>query len=262
MYLCGVILYNTSRFMARTQNIVWLLVAVLLFGSCGVKKATIQEQTQAESAVVAPSDSLAFLGELVNDSTIHVNWEYGVPFIIDDNVPMFLPPIDKNPEGYVCKHIKASCDSRMSPEAVAAIVDSIPWINKCFNATKDFIKSQFKDTLSSHRFDYHFYLNENAFNRIIEIRVYVEPLWQCCDMSNIYMLHYIYFFDISGNLLGKMASKMPYRLAYKKAYQYPLRKAIPNYTEFKSILNTKLSFSKELVTLGVFSSDNPDCWRK
>ena len=41
MYLCSAILYNTSRFMARTQNIVWLLVAVLLFGSCGVKKNAV-----------------------------------------------------------------------------------------------------------------------------------------------------------------------------------------------------------------------------
>ena len=203
--------------MARTQNIVWLLVAVLLFGSCGVKKATIQEQTQTESAVIAPSDSLAFLGELVNDSTIHVNWEYGVPFIIDDNVPMLLPPIDKHPEGYASNREFTRCfpkiDYILSVDLPSelTLIDSILWLNKCANDIYQFLQVESQGVQRGHKFGIWFCsckLSQNA--KIIVIDVSQVPYWSCICNAIACEQNIRYCFDTNGKLLGKFFLETPY----------------------------------------------------
>ena len=253
--------------MKTTYKYCLFSLVILLFVSCGAKKnvavinpeqATVERTTSS----VEPTDSLPeFLREFANDSTIHINWKYGIPFIIDDSVPMFLPPIDKNPENYIIKHIYApKYSNSLSQETVYAIIDSIHWVNKCINETQDFVKSQLKETLDRHRFAYHHHLLENDNSKIIEIWVLIDPLWGCCSMPDAYDLRYSYFFDLSGNLLGKMSIRMPFRIGYKGDPQYHLRGAIPNYVEYRSFLKTSLSLNKNDLYRMVVYTDIPECW--
>ena len=249
----------------KKSAILFFLFSFLLT-SCGAKKnvATNVESTPVEteqSENITEADSLPeFLREFANDSTIHINWAYGIPFIIDDSVPMLLPPIDNEPTNYVTKPIYVRYYYHgMTQETVSAIIDSIPWINKCINETKDFVESHYRNSyLYQHLFDYRFYLSENAANKIIEVKVFVHPVWDCAVMPDAYNLCYSYFFDLSGKLLGKMAIRMPFRIGYQRDPQYYLRKTIPNYNEFRSILNTEISQNKQLTEFGVFTTDD-DC---
>ena len=257
----------------RQQNIIYGLIALafstsLLLVSCGVKKNATAEVSSSKATQAAKTEQTEtamdtlpdFLKEFANDSTIHINWAYGIPFIIDDSVPMFLPPIDKNPQEYIIKHIYAPRYPNSLPqEAVYAIIDSIPWINKCINDTKEFVKSHFKETLDRHRFAFHYHLLENDGYKIIEVWVLIDPIWQCCAIPDAYNLSYSYFLNLSGNLLGKMAIRMPYRIGYERNPEYHLRGIIPDYTEYKSFLKTNFSLNKkDLVRLVVYI-DVPEC---
>ena len=213
------------------------IVVLLCIASCGVKKNAAQQETQTANEPVVTNDSLAFLGDLINDSTIHINYVYDIPFIIDDSVPMFLPPIDKEPENYVIKHIYAPRYPNSLPqEAVYAIIDSIPWINKCINGTKEFLLSHPEIAEPYHSYTYRVNLLKNNLHEIIEFRVFQEPMWDCYR-SPYYRSVYSYYFDNMGNILGKCALEMPYRLIYEHQWEYPIRGKLPNFKDFEMTLN-------------------------
>ena len=212
----------------------YLFCLLILLVSCGVKKnVTTSEQA---GNTTAPDTLPDFLREFANDSTIHINWVYGIPFIIDDSVPMFLPPIDKNPENYVIKHIYApKCPNSLPQETIYAIIDSIPWMNKCINGTKEFLLSHPKIAEHYHTYTYRVDLLKNNLHEIIEFRVFQEPIWDCYR-SPYYRSVYSYYFDNMGNLLGKCARKMPYRLIYEHQFEYPIRNKLPNFRDFEITL--------------------------
>ena len=192
--------------MLRIQNFLWIAGVVLALCSCGVKKNAAQQETQTANEPVVTNDSLAFLGDLINDSTIHINYVYDIPFIIDDSVPMFLPPIDKNPEGYVSSRDFISnypyANVFINSE-VAFIVDSLPWLNKCLNEIYMFLQPNAKDEFSGHKYGCIVY-NYNIKQRgaLVLIKIVQIPYWACtCNMSCEQEINY--FFDYFGNLIGK-----------------------------------------------------------
>ena len=193
----------------------------LLVLACGVKKDVVQQERQAnkEQQTNVPSavnDSLAYLGDLINDSTIHINYVYGIPFIIDDCVPMFLPPIDKNPVGYVSNksYEKIVSDGNRGEKVFACgimtPVDSLLWLNKCVN---DLV--HFKDSSSllpvSHYYTYSLILYSFDDNTsIFTLGVSLSPHWSCIEDTTRKMFRGIcYVFDCEGNLLGKMNVTKP-----------------------------------------------------
>lgn len=239
-------------------------LSVLLFG-CGVKKGVVDKADVTTAAATAQDnigqpeqDTLPdFLREFANDSTIHINWVYGIPFIIDDSVPMFLPPIDKNPEGYVITPIHVNnYYNNMTPETVSTIIDSIPWIKKCINKTKDFLLTHSEIAEPYHSYTYRIYLLKNALQEIIEFRVFQEPIWDCLH-DPYYRSVYSYYFDNMGNILSKCARKMPYRLVYKHQWEYPIRSKLPSFSDFEVTLNTVFPKHNTLLDFSVYIEPTP-----
>lgn len=212
--------------MLRTRNFFLLIGVVLTLCSCGVKKnatanvesASIETEMNEKNATKA--DSLPdFLREFANDSTIHINWVYGIPFIIDDSVPMFLPPIDKNPEEYVCNKnyelLQRGNNLNMGKEiSICGIknpVDSIPWLNKCINDLRGYIDSPF--IMCSHHYYYiaQVYTIEDSEN-IIVFSINQRPDWTCrADSTPMMQIGVFYAFDCKGTLLCKTHITEPIR---------------------------------------------------
>ena len=208
--------------MNRHFNI-YILIALCIFTSCGTKKNITAnvESTPAEAEInetVTNADTLPeFLREFANDSTIHINWVYGIPFIIDDSVPMYLPPIDKNLEGYVssdayCTLENGNGQNRYPNIDVCGIsnpIDSIAWLNKCINNISDFIKSP--HIVVSHLYTYtlYLYMLSNGTN-VFVYHVSQMPRWEyvtgqiIAEQASIY-----YAYDCDGNLLGKSFAGEP-----------------------------------------------------
>lgn len=217
-----------------------LLALVFLLLSCGVKKHAAETSAVAAEPVVetASTDTLPeFLKEFANDSTIHINWAYGIPFIIDDSVPMLLPPIDKNPEGYVIRPIKVDQYNRLLvPKSESAVfLDSLLWLNKCINETKEYLLTNPEIAALKHDYRYILHLLQNQKQKIFWVRVIQEPAWQCYP-EIMYRTNYNYYFDLQGNLLGKVARAIPYRLFYKNEYQYPMQVKIPDSSALEKII--------------------------
>ena len=192
------------------------LLAVLLFG-CGVKKGVVTDAQgpsvaeQPQTTDMTTTDTLPdFLKEFANDSTIHINWAYGIPFIIDDSVPMFLPPIDKNPEGYVSSKNYETIQrgtnqgEKISVCGIKNPVDSILWLNKCINDIQDFKDSSLFPVSHYYRYDlYSYTIDENT--NILVFGVFISPYWACiADATPRMQLGIFYIFDCEGFLLGKM----------------------------------------------------------
>ena len=204
------------------------LLAVLLFG-CGVKKGVVADKADVNTAATTAQDNIGqaeqdslpeFLLEFANDSTIHINWVYGIPFIIDDSVPMFLPPIDKNPKGYVSnQNYKllqrgSNLGKEISICGIKNPVDSILWLNKCINDLLNYIKSPF--IMGSHHYSYivQIYPIEDNEN-IIVFGISQIPDWTCnADSTPMKQMGVFYAFDCSGTLLCKTHSLEP--VTFKK----------------------------------------------
>ena len=195
---------------------------VCLLSSCGTKKpaaATTHTEEAQEKQVIQeeliaqrdtmPVDTLPdFLKEFAEDSTIHINWAYGIPFIIDDSVPMLLPPIDKNLEGYVSrtdykKHI-------WNPGRVLYYwgevlpTDTIFWLNKVLCDLEAF-------SLSLERgFEYIYYIyyvkSEAQHHTLIEIELLAIRTPECKQDGTT--KHYKYYFRPNGDLIGKCNKKI------------------------------------------------------
>ena len=204
--------------MLRTQKILLLAGVVLALCSCGAKKnAAVPVQAQVEYVVVADSiptttDSIAFLGDLVNDSTIRVNWVSGIPFIIDDSVPMLLPPIDKNPEGYVSSRDFISHHLHTNffiNNEVEYIVDSLLWLNKCLNDIRYFLENSSFSVSHLYVYTVHLFLLNDG-TPIIVFHITQSPLWACMANYTIAKQAYLYYaYDSRGNLVGKSYLSKP-----------------------------------------------------
>ena len=213
----------------------------LLVLACGVKKDVVQQEQQAnkEQQTNVPSavnDSLAYLGDLINDSTIHINYVYGIPFIIDDCVPMFLPPIDKEPKGYECKMVLG--ERRFNDLAVfevSSIIDSIPWLNKCLNEIQPFLLNPSNNIPLQHNYDFRISVLKADDKKLIEIRTFQTGITGCYP-SVLLQQCSCYYFDISGNLVGKSYMSEPHCFIGT----YPLRKMIPDFNKFYMLLSSHL----------------------
>ena len=191
----------------KKSAVVFLLFSFLLT-SCGAKKnvATNVESTPGETEaneVVTSADTLPeFLREFANDSTIHINWAYGIPFVIDDSVPMFLPPIDKTPEGYISsvdyrKHMR-NLKHALSYWGETLPLDTVPWLNKMMCELESFSKSLPKG------FQYIYHVNffqKEESPSIIEVKLRAVRTDAAYDDGKT--MHYRYHFSVDGCLLGK-----------------------------------------------------------
>ena len=248
------------------------IVVLLCIASCGVKKNATQQESQKTNELVVTNDSLAFLGNLINDSTIHINYAYGIPFIIDDSVPMFLPPIDKNLEGYVssdkyCTTIDASlgCQAyarnRWNKNKVSACgvdnpLDSLLWLNKCINDLLDFCSFENKVLYPSHYYTYVFNLLSADDQQFIQIAVEQKIAWLYLNSDYPKLSETIinYFLDCEGNLIGKMYAEMPLQIVHPGKEPIPLRTSIPDYQKFeKFYFSTALKKSLGYITLRVIA---------
>ena len=250
--------------MRQCINILALAFAILLT-SCGTKKpvttthADVPQEQQDVQEETMPTDTLPdFLKEFANDSTIHINWAYGIPFIIDDSVPMFLSSIDKNPEGYVSKGFSGIGNNRCKKQMVLGLyspMDSILWLNKCLHDTYDYVMNNMVDIPSSYTYDYNWtgiaYSISNSFFDTKHVYYYVVKLISMNDrycfqilfeqqqqgMQSSELANYAisYFFDIEGTLLGKMHITRPkhWSRPRKESVIY-LRTSIPDYNLFIS----------------------------
>ena len=219
------------RISFHTYRMVFAL-ALCFFGvSCGVKKVATPIDTiksdgdQAVNHVElhqqeSPTDSLSFLGDLTKDSTIHINYAYGIPFIIDDSVPMFLPPIDKDPQGYISS--QAYQDTRkgggvnrfednISACGIVNPINNLLWLNKCINDWSTYVDSA-TVYLVSHQYlyDIHLFSIDDSINLLV-FRITQYPKWEYCMADDILRrkLEVCYIYDCGGNLLGKSYSLYP-----------------------------------------------------
>ena len=249
------------RALAAEKNLLLYLLFPTLLLSCGVKKHAAETSAVAAEPVAetAPADTLpGFLKEFANDSTIHINWAYGIPFIIDDSVPMLLPPIDKNPQGYVCSRdfiLHYPYTNFFINSEVASIVDSLPWLNKCVNEIYMFLQPNVKDEFSGHKYGciiYQYNIKQN--DALVLIKIIQTPYWTCtCNMSCEQEVNY--FFDYSGNLIGKCLTS---NARCRKGAKVLSRNT--NYYKFTTSFFTNDVQCNKLVGIG-FYSINDDCCR-
>ena len=253
----------------------YLFCLLVLLVSCGVKKnvATNVKSTPAEtekSEVLTAADTLPdFLRKFANDSTIHINWKYGIPFIIDESVPMFLPPIDKNPEGYVNSqsykviegyYISARntyyYGSGLSACGLENPIDSLPWLNKCINDLRDYGSPANKNLEPTHQYATIIKLIIINDQHIFNIIVLQETLWLYWhkDYHKRLESKISYYYDCEGNLLGKMHMEMPVSRDKHPTQPIPLREAIPNYNKFKEtyFLNASVKGIGSVVFMVIF----------
>ena len=265
----------------RQQNIIYGLIALalstsLLLVSCGVKKnATAEvssakatqpaktEQTETAMDIVTPGktetamDTLPdFLKEFANDSTIHINWAHGIPFIIDDSVPMLLPPIDKNPQGYVSRDLARIGYKRYKNQEILGLynpMDSILWLNKCLNDAYDYIMTNMIDTntdftpdcnvsiiadsISNLVFDdmhrYSYVVRLLSLNNEYYFQIFFEQEQYGMQSPELANYRISYFLDIEGTLLGKMHIQRPkHWFRPREDSVIYLRTSIPDYNLF------------------------------
>ena len=194
-------------------NYTYIVLSILAFSllSCGVKKGATVEEKSANVAQIVQTEQVEtaidtlpdFLKEFANDSTIHINWAYGIPFIIDDSVPMLLPPIDKNPQGYVCQ--KNYQQHVWNKKRILYYwgethpIDTIPWLNKMMCDLDSFYHT------FERGYEYIYYVNyvprhqEKPELLEIELRVIRAP-----EATIESKVHYKYYYQIDGTLLGKV----------------------------------------------------------
>ena len=192
----------------------------LLLPSCGVRKPVpmppTQEATQMRDATTA-KDTLSISQQqtLLNDTSIHINDTYGIPFIIDDSVPMLLPPIDKNPTGYVCSDAyhnreTGSGENRRKKAVFCGIlnpIDSLPWLNKCMNELADYIDASSLPTCHLYNITVRHYIVEKGAEFLM-IWIYKYPIWDCVAPNTKHKIEtYFYTFECDGSLIGKTYSQ-------------------------------------------------------
>ncbi len=216
---------------------------LLLLAACGVKREVsltvdqpevVSEQSEAVSETlvtenkaelvepvevtenttpIEPADTIA-----TSDSTIHINYVCGIPFVIDDSVPMLLPPIDKNPVGYVSsdKYARREKEIRINRyiDEIFACgkinpVDSLLWLNKLINDIPSFLNCASIEV--SHHYTYKVTLwSIESSTCIYMIYVIQLPDWFCiADNTPRYQRIMSYFVDDEGNLLGKLFAEQP-----------------------------------------------------
>ena len=232
-------------------------LALCFFGvTCGVKKVATPIDTiksDGEQAVnhvelhqhESPTDSLSFLGDLINDSTIHINYVYGIPFVIDDSVPMFLPPIDKDPQGYVSSQkyrinigkggMLRNNSDRLLFCGISNPADNILWLNKCLNDLYNYVSIEEGFIEPTHNYVYSFRIIEIKGIQLLKVIVHQMHNWNYWheDYHCRLQTYICYYFDCEGNLLGKMYTDMPVEYIYDHGVQeIPLRKSIPDYDKF------------------------------
>ena len=192
--------------------LIFIAICAIVLPSCGAKKnvATNVESTPGETEaneVVTSADTLPeFLREFANDSTIHINWAYGIPFIIDDSVPMYLPPIDKNPEEYVSsgeykKHI-------WNPQRVSYYwgavlpLDTILWLNKVVCELEEFT---FSFERGFQYIYYIYYIPTDNNHALVEIEILAVRTAESPKDGKT--KHYKYYFSSTGDMIGKCGGK-------------------------------------------------------
>ena len=247
------------------KKLLLYLIPSLLLVSCGVKKHTTEATSVTADLVVetTQTDTLPdFLKEFANDSTIHINWVYGIPFIINDSVPMLLPPIDKNPEGYVSnKNYEliqrgANRGEEISICGIKNPVDSILWLNKCIN---DILYLKDSSLLPvSHYYTYSLFsytLGEN--NDVLIFEVFFSPYWSCiADTTPRKQMGICYVLGCDGNLLGKMNVYEPVEWENVGAKQIgELDSFLPEAKEILSLLN-KNGKRRMLLPLSFIKNDS------
>lgn len=240
----------------KNHTYIVLLALVFLLLSCGVKKHAAETSAVAAEPVVetAPTDTLPdFLKEFANDSTIHINWAYGIPFIIDDSVPMLLPPIDKNPEGYVSSDNYSLCHftnpypaiyygrnrgQNISICRITNPIDSILWLNKCIDDLRSYGSAYNKEFTPNHLYEYYIRSIQelSTGNELVQIVVKQIPyfLYWHEKYPHRFQSTIFYFYDCSGNLLGKMYETIPTEWLPAGREPIPLRTNIIDYQAFRN----------------------------
>ena len=242
--------------------------------TCGVKKPAMQQnqQTEKRQSFITPSaDNLSFPDNHINDSTIHINYTYGIPFIIDDSVPMLLPPIDKKPVGYVSNqayynreqltengYVRVYCNDSISACGLTNPLVSLLWLNKCINDIQNFKNRSCLPI--SHSFLYNLFLytfDDGA--RIFIFIVSISPYWSCiADETPKKQMAIYYTFDCDGSMLGKTYANEPVEWKCLKNTG-KLDKHHPNAESIISLLEKKTKRFR-LFTLSFVKFDpNYDC---
>ena len=235
-----------------------LFCLLVLLVSCGVKKnVTISEQA---GNTTVPDTLPDFLREFANDSTSHINWVYGIPFIIDDSVPMFLPPIDPNPEGYTSNKLyQQRGENRFQDQEVLGLhnpIDSILWLNKCLNDLENYVDSSFFAVSHSYVYTLHLFLLDDG-TYIFVFHVTQTPQWACMATSLIAKQTYLYnAYDFTGNLIGKSYLAKP--IEWKNGVQ------IDNYDWNRPASNSIFSLiqqhgKRQILIRLVSNKEDPNC---
>lgn len=194
------------------------------------------------------SDTLPdFLQPFAGDSTIHINYAYGIPFIIDDSVPMLLPPIDKEPKGYVSSqafrksigilYVRYASSEKLSVCGVTCPLDSLLWLNKCLNDLYNYISVE-NGVEPNHSYVYKLRIITVNGHQLFEMNVMQIPkteYWHK-DYHRRLQSNICYYIDCQGNVLGKMNVVMPMRMNELPVDKpVPLRSSIPNYATYKKM---------------------------
>ncbi|MBQ7531090.1 MAG: hypothetical protein IJT12_05235 [Paludibacteraceae bacterium] len=194
------------------------------------------------------SDTLPdFLQPFAGDSTIHINYAYGIPFIIDDSVPMLLPPIDKEPKGYVSSQTYNEPNrggganrygDRISACGIKNPIDSLLWLNKCINDLPEYIDNQFFPITHRISFFVQLYKVKDSAD-IILFSVAFFPDWEChSEEITLMQISVLYAFDCEGNLLSKSNYYEPIKFNHGRR-SGELNKKNPNTERMLSLLNQK-----------------------
>ena len=221
------------------------LASLLLLASCSVKKNVTPLTTEESQAMNErqKSDTLPdFLQPFAGDSTIHINYAYGIPFIIDDSVPMLLPPIDKEPKGYVSSQAynepNRGGGANMYADKISACgatnpIDNLLWLNKCINDLPEYIDNPFFPITHRISFFVQLYKVKDSAD-IILFSVAFFPDWEChseeitlmqisvlyaFDYQNLITTNQLNFAMVSGRV--KLTKLIPLQ---KRCYPYLIKK--------------------------------------
>lgn len=194
------------------------------------------------AASIEPTDTIA-----LSDSTIRINYVCGIPFIIDDSAPMLLPPIDKNPVGYVSSDGYTKKEGGLGTnrygDKISACgktnpVDSLLWLNKLINDIPQFLDSALMEV--SHHYTYKVTLwSLNCSSCIYMIYIIQFPDWSCiADNTPRYQRKISYFIDGDGNLFGQLYVEQPIEWINHVEHK-------PNYLQIISFDSTYFMLSKK-----------------
>ena len=232
-----------------------MTVTVLgMLASCGVKKNVTPLATEESQAInesqeaVLTTDTLPdFLQPFAGDSTIHINYAYGIPFIIDDSVPMLLPPVDKEPKGYVSSQAynepNRGGGANMYADKISACgatnpIDNLLWLNKCINDLPEYIDNPFFPITHRISFFVQLYKVKDSAD-IILFSVAFFPDWEChSEEITLMQISVLYAFDCEGNLLSKSNYYEPVEFCHGKR-KGEINKINPPAEKMLSLLNQK-----------------------